>query len=84
MYKKSNHYNFLIKNTPCDVNDILQGIDDKMKRENIECSRIEFNYLSNAIEYLLRSFFKGQLEEDLKKSMSEIQFIRNYQQNKKE
>ena len=43
---KNNHYNFLIKNIPYDVNDILQGIDDKMKRENIECSRIEFNYLS--------------------------------------
>ena len=55
-----------------------------MKRENIECSRIEFNYISNCIEYIMRAFFKGQLEDDLKKAMSEIQFILNYQQNKKE
>ena len=81
---KSTHYNFQIKNIPCDVNNILQGIDEKMQRENIDCSRIEFNYLSNAIEYLFRSFFKGQLEDDLKKAMSEIQFVLNYQQNKKE
>lgn len=81
---KSNHYNFLIRNIPCDVNNILQGIDEKMQRENIDCSRIEFNYLSNAIEYLLRSFFKGQLEDDLNKAITEIQFIMNYQQNKKE
>ena len=81
---KNNYYTFLIGNMPFDVNDILQGIDNKMQMENIDCSRIEFNYLSNAIEYLLRSFFKGQLEDDLKKAQSEIKFLLNCQQNKKE
>lgn len=71
------HYQFNIKGMDCDVNDILQAIDNKMKEENINCSRIEFNYLSNAVEYLLRSFFKGQQKSDLKKAITEIEFIIN-------
>ena len=71
----NNHYQFKIKNIDFDVNDILQALDKKMKDNNITCSRIEFNYLSNAIEYLLRSYFKEQKENDLKKAISEIKFI---------
>ena len=73
----NNHYQLRIRNIDFDVNDILQALDKKMKDNNINCSRIEFNYLSNAIEYLLRSYFKGQKESDLKKAISEIKFILN-------
>ena len=36
---------------------------------------MEFNYFSNAIEYLLRANFKGQKESDLIKATSEILLI---------
>lgn len=72
---KSNHYQFKIKDIEIDVNDILRSLQNKMKENNVEISYMEFNYLSNAIEYILRSYFKGQLESDLKKAISNLQFI---------
>lgn len=73
----NNHYKFIVKEVEIDVNDILEAIDKKMKENEIEWNRINFNYLSNAIEYLLRAPFKGQVYNDLKKAISEIQFIIN-------
>ena len=77
------HYQFKIKGVDCDVNDILQAVDNKLKENNIDCSRIEFNYFSNAIEYLLRSNFKGQKESDLRKAISEILLILDNEKNDK-
>lgn len=71
----NNHYQFNIKGVDCDVNNILQAVDNKLKENDIECSRMEFNYFSNAVEYLLRSNFKGQKESDLKKAITEIEFM---------
>ena len=75
------YYNFKIKGVDCDVNDILQAVDNKLKENDIECSRMEFNYFSNAIEYLLRANFKGQKESDLRKAISEIFLILNDKEN---
>lgn len=75
------YYNFKIKGIDCDVNDILQAVDNKLKENDIECSRLEFNYFSNAIEYLLRANFKGQKESDLRKAISEIFLILNDKEN---
>ena len=71
----SSHYQFKIKGVDCDVNDILQAVDNKLKDNNIDCSRMEFNYFSNAVEYLLRANFKEQKESDLRKAISEILLI---------
>ena len=71
----SSHYQFKIKGVDCDVNDILQAVDDKLTENNIDCSRMEFNYFSNAVEYLLRANFKEQKESDLRKAISEILLI---------
>lgn len=79
----SSHYQFKIKGVDCDVNDILQAVDNKLKENNINCSRIEFNYFSNAVEYLLRANFKGQKESDLRKAISEIVLILNNKENDK-
>lgn len=75
------YYNFKIKGVDCDVNDILQAVDNKLKENHIECSRMEFNYFSNAIEYLMRANFKGQKESDLRKAISEIFLILNDKEN---
>ena len=45
---------------------------------------MEFNYFSNAIEYLLRANFKGQKESDLKKAISEILLILDNEKNDKQ
>ena len=77
------HYQFIIEGVDCDVNDILQAVDNKLKENNIDCSRMEFNYFSNAIEYLLRANFKGQKEIDLIKATSEILLILDNEKNDK-
>ena len=77
------HYQFKIKGVDCDVNDILQAVDNKLKENNIDCSRIEFNYFSNAVEYLLRANFKGHKESDLRKAISEILLILDNEKNDK-
>lgn len=78
------YYQFRIKGADCDVNDILQAVDDKLKENNIDCSRMKFNYFSNAIEYLLRANFKGQKESDLRKAISEILLILDNKENDKQ
>lgn len=79
----SSHYQFKIKGVDCDVNDILQAVDNKLKDNNIDCSRMEFNYFSNAVEYLLRANFKEQKESDLRKAISEILLILDNKENDK-
>lgn len=68
---KPNYYQLNIKGVECDVNDILKAWSDKIK----DMSYMDFNYYSNAIEYILRSPFKGQQENDLKKAITELNFI---------
>ena len=79
----SSHYQFKIKGVDCDVNDILQAVDNKLKENNIYCSRMEFNYFSNAVEYLLRANFKEQKESDLRQAISEILLILDNKENDK-
>lgn len=67
-----NYYKFCINGNLIDVNDILKSLSYKLDGK---CTHIQFNYLSNSIEYLLRSFEKGQLLSDLKKANSEINFL---------
>ena len=80
---KSNHYNFKIKDIEIDVNDILRALQNKMKENNVEISYMEFNYLSNAIEYILRSYFKGNRDNDLLKAIDNLYFIINEKMVKK-
>ena len=80
---KSNHYNFKIKDMEIDVNDILRALQNKIKENKVEISYMEFNYLSNAIEYILRSYFKGNRDNDLLKAIDNLYFIINEKMVKK-
>jgi hypothetical protein len=69
-----NHYQLEINNKLVDVNTILEAISKKL---DDKCDLMTWNYFSNATEYLLRSFFKGQQLSDLKKAKTEIEFMIN-------
>jgi hypothetical protein len=68
------HYQLEINNKLVDVNTILEAISKKLDGK---CDLMTWNYFSNACEYLLRSFFKGQQLSDLQKAKKEIEFIIN-------
>lgn len=68
------HYQLEINNKLVDVNTILEAISKKLDGK---CDLMIWNYFSNACEYLLRSFFKGQQLSDLKKAKKEIEFMIN-------
>jgi hypothetical protein len=52
-----------------DINLLLKAIDNKLINQNVNCSRLEFNYLSNAIEYIFRSYFK---HNDIKDTITDL------------
>jgi len=64
-----------IKGELYDVNDLLNGIDLKLTLIDTDVTRPQFNYFSNCVEYILRSFFKKQTIEDLKKTKNEIDLL---------
>ena len=68
-----NHYKLEINNQVVDVNMILEAIAKKLDN----CDLMTWAYFSNSVEYLLRSFFKGQQIADLEKAKSEIDFMIN-------
>lgn len=68
-----NHYKLEINNQVVDVNMILEAVAKKLDK----CDLMTWAYFTNSIEYLLRSFFKGQQISDLEKAKSEIDFMIN-------
>jgi len=66
------HYQLEINNQLVDINAILQAVAKKL---DDKCDLMVWNYFSNACEYLLRSFFKGQQLSDLQKAKKEIEFM---------
>ena len=68
------YYKLNIKGVEFDVNDILKALSNKI---GDKCSHLQFNFLSNCLEYTIRSFFKGNTLLDLKKAKSEIEFLIN-------
>ena len=73
--KCPDHYKLNVSGVENGVNDVIKAVKKKMDDNHIECDKLEFHWYSDAIEYLLRAYFKGQKESDLKKAISEIQFI---------
>ena len=73
--KIPNYYLFEINGVKFDVNDLLEAIDNKLKYNDIKCTKLEFNYFFQALKYLLRCYFKENKILDLKKCLSEIQQI---------
>ena len=76
--KKKNtpeYYKLNIKGVEFDVNDLLEAIDNKLKDNDVKCTKLEFNYFFQALKYLLRCYFKENKILDLKKCLSEIQQI---------
>ena len=69
------YYKLNIKGVEFDVNDLLEAIDNKLKDNDVKCSKLEFNYFFQALKYLLRCYFKENKILDLKKCLSEIQQI---------
>lgn len=69
------YYKLNIKGVEFDVNDLLEAIDNKLKDNDIKCTKLEFNYFFQALKYLLRCYFKENKILDLKKCLSEIQQI---------
>lgn len=69
---KPDYYQFEIKGQTCDVNDILQALSKKLKGR---CSLMQFNFLSNSIEYIMRSFLKGNTTQDIEKARTELKFL---------
>lgn len=74
---KPEHYNLNIKGMECNVNDILEAVKDKLVKNEQQVDLMVWNYYCQAVKYILRNFFKGQQESDLKKAITEIQFILN-------
>ena len=70
--KKPEYYLFNINGKEFDVNDLLTSLSDKLKDK---CDHIQFNYLSNSIEYILRSFSKGQTKKDIEKAINNLNFL---------
>lgn len=73
MINKPNHYKLKINDNFISVNDIEEAIADKLKGTN-------FDYfintkLSDIIEYAIRSPFKNQTEDDIKKVLQNAIFI---------
>lgn len=68
-----NHYKLEINNQVVDVNMILEAVAKKLDK----CDLMTWAYFTNSIEYLLRSWFKGQQISDLEKAKSEIDFMIN-------
>ena len=78
MQIKPDHYDFEFKKTiHFNVNDVLEAIEDKINNENIKVDLMTWNYYCQAMKYIMRSFFKGQQKSDLKKAITEIEFIIN-------
>jgi hypothetical protein len=71
---QAKHYQLVINDKIVDVNMILEAISKKLDGK---CDLMMWNYFSNATEYLMRSWFKGQQLSDLKKAKSEIEFMIN-------
>lgn len=72
--KTPNYYLFEINGVKFDVNDLLEALSNKI---GDKCSHIQFNYYSNSIEYILRSWLKENTLSDLKKARSELDFLIN-------
>lgn len=69
---KPNYYKLNIKGVDCDVNDILRALQSNHK----DASKMYFNFVSNALEYIIRAYNKNGVE-DIKKAITELQFAIN-------
>jgi hypothetical protein len=71
---KATYYHLVINDRIVDVNMILEAISKNLEGK---CDLMMWAYFTNTIEYLLRSFFKGQQELDLIKAKKNIEFMIN-------
>lgn len=64
--------NYYQLNETLDVNSILTMLSDRLKDK---CTHIQFNYISNSIEYIVRAFGKGQTKSDIEKAINNLEFL---------
>lgn len=61
------YYRFNIKGMDIDVNDINIALSNKMPENKENIDSYEYKIISEIIQYITRSAFKGQYESDIKK-----------------
>jgi hypothetical protein len=81
-YRKKNkapsYYTFNCKNGQVTVNDLLNCIARSFNdKSEVLVNLMEWTYYTNAVEYLLRAFRKGQCISDFKKTIHNLEFLLN-------
>lgn len=79
--KCPDYYKLKIGDNIIEINDISNALEKKIKENNNNYSYLKFKFLTQALEYILRSPFKGQENTDLEKAIDNLSKIIEYNKN---